>query len=199
MNPEELITLKGRDNEIELCFSRNAGIEETEAEIRRLAELHGEFFKPAEVCISYSGTEFDYFDEVRLEKTVRGLFGKKARFCRRKTLTKEEIHHSLDRDEKICRIIKKSLRSGECVQSRGDIIIYGDVNPGAVVKAAGNITVIGALRGIAQVSGRGNVFAVHMQPTQIRIGNVFSYSKKGENVGAAVARAEKGEIILHCL
>lgn len=78
-------------------------------------------------------------------------------------------------------------------------MIYGDVNPGATVEAAGNITVIGALRGTAQINGRGYVFAMRMEPTQIRIGNVYSYSKKGESVGAAVAAAEKGEIILQCL
>ena len=195
----DLITVKGRENGVELCFSRTAPLEEAEAELKRMVQEHEEFFKRAEVCVSYSGMEFSYFDEVKFEKTVKSLFGKHCDFKRQKFLTKNQLFHSLDKDERICRIVRKSLRSGERVRSRGDIVIYGDVNPGATVEAAGNITVIGALRGTAQINGRGYVFAMRMEPTQIRIGNVYSYSKKGESVGAAVAAAEKGEIILQCL
>lgn len=194
-----LITVKSRENGVELCFSRTAAFEEAEAEIKRMAQENGEFFKRAEICVSYSGTEFSYFDEVRFERTVKSLFGAKCDFKRQQFLTRNQLYHSLDKDERICKIVRKSLRSGENVRSRGDVIIYGDVNPGATVEAAGNITVIGALRGTAQINGRGRVFALNMEPTQIRIGNVYSYSKKGENVGAAVAMAQKGEIILQCL
>ncbi len=195
----DLITVKGRENGVELCFSRTAQIEEAEAEIKRMVQENGEFFKRAEVCVSYSGTEFSYFDEVKFEKIIKSLFGKRCDFKRQKFLTRNQLFHSLEKDERICKIVRKSLRSGESVNSRGDVIIYGDVNPGATVEATGNITVIGALRGTAQINGRGRVFAVMMEPTQIRIGNVYSYSKKGENVGTAVAIAEKGEIILQCL
>ena len=52
---------------------------------------------------------------------------------------------------------------------------------------------------IANAVGEGKVYATYMSPSQIKIGKVCSYNKTDENVGAAVALAENGEIILDCL
>lgn len=93
----DLITVKGRENGVELCFSRTAPLEEAEAELKRMVQEHEEFFKRAEVCVSYSGMEFSYFDEVKFEKTVKSLFGKHCDFKRQKFLTKNQLFHSLAR------------------------------------------------------------------------------------------------------
>ena len=49
-------------------------------------------------------------------------------------LSKRQIEYSLLPEEKICTVVNKSLRSGDVVESRGDVLVYGDVNPGATVK-----------------------------------------------------------------
>ena len=127
----------------------------------------------------------DISDKIVLEKKNR--------------LSLEQISYSLEKDERIVRIINRALRSGEVIESRGDLIVYGDVNPGALLRAQGNITIIGAMRGAAHIIGDGKVYATYMKPSQIKIGNVCSYNKDSENVGSAVALAENGEIILECL
>ena len=83
-------------------------------------------------------------------------------------------------DDPDARIIYTTLRSGQKVESEHSIVIFGDVNSGAEVIAGGDIVVLGTLRGVAHAgaydeTGGGRVIlALHMQPTQLRIGMVIS-------------------------
>ena len=193
-----LITLKGREKGIELCFSKQMNLNETENELTTIIEKNSEFFNGADE-VFYSGTFFDFFEEVKFCELLKSFFGKHINFHKQQRLTTKEIKYSLNENEAICKNVYRSLRSGETVKSRGDIVIYGDVNPGAVVSSNGNITVIGALRGIAQTRKNGKIYATLMNPTQLRIGNVYSYCKKNKNVGPSIATEENGEIILRTL
>ncbi len=73
-----------------------------------------------------------------------------------------------------------TLRSGQELNVDSGIVIIGDVNPGAKVTAQGNIIVIGSLKGYAHAGCGGVddacVFALNMQPTQIRISRVIARS-----------------------
>ena len=71
-------------------------------------------------------------------------------------------------------LIRKTVRSGQAVQHHGNIVIIGDVNPGAEVKAGGDIVIVGALRGIAHAGRKAgldavSITAIKFQPTQVRI------------------------------
>lgn len=74
-------------------------------------------------------------------------------------------------------VIPRTLRSGQEVRHQGDVIVLGDVNPGAVVIATGHIVVMGALRGVAHAGCAGNqaaiVAATKLRPTQLRIAQVI--------------------------
>lgn len=71
------------------------------------------------------------------------------------------------------KFIQGTVRSGQKINSIGNIIVLGDVNPGAELVAGGNIVVMGSFRGIAHAGFRGNaeafVAALALQPTQLRI------------------------------
>lgn len=190
-----MVNIKGRGNKIELCFEKDDCVKTAVSQL----EEKSSFLKDADMQISYSGTDLSYNDEMYFEKELKRLFGENITLEKKRRLSKAQIEYSLGSDEKIIRVVNKSLRSGEVAESRGDLIVYGDVNPGALVKAHGNITVIGVLRGSAHIVGEGRVYAAYMQPAQIKIGKVCSYNKNTENVGSAVALAENGEIILQCL
>lgn len=190
-----MLNIKGRGNKIELCFEENTLLEDAVSQL----EEKSSFLKNSDSLISYNGINLSYNDEMYFEKELKKLFGKNITLEKKRRLSKAQIEYSLDFGEGIVRVVNKSLRSGEVVQSRGDLIVYGDVNPGALLKACGNITVIGALRGSAHITGVGRVYATYMQPSQIKIGKVCSYNKNTENVGSAIALAENGEIILQCL
>lgn len=74
--------------------------------------------------------------------------------------------------------IRKTIRSGQSISSDGNIVIVGDVNPGAEIIAKGDVTVWGILAGIVHAGSDGNSFAriraLKLNPVQIRIGEVFA-------------------------
>lgn len=193
------LLVKGHDKGIELCFDESTDLNSAIAQMQDYAKEKNEFFGETDINISYSGLSLSYNEELRFAKAIRKIFGSTIVFIKKHRLSNEQIEYSLDDGETLCLVINKSLRSGEKVSSRGDVLIYGDVNPGAIVSARGNITVIGALRGEAHITKCGRVYATQMQPTQVRIGKIISYNKRTENVGTAVALAQNGEIILQCL
>ena len=71
-------------------------------------------------------------------------------------------------------IIRNTCRSGEVIRFSGDVVIYGDVNPGAEIVADGDIIVIGALRGMAHAGAGGNlkatIFALNLEAHRLQIG-----------------------------
>lgn len=82
--------------------------------------------------------------------------------------------------------IKKTIRSGQSISSDGNLLIIGDVNPGAEIIAKGDITVWGILAGIAHAGSNGNNYAkiraLKLNPVQIRIGEVFARRPDTVNV-----------------
>ncbi len=193
----ELLTIKGHADNVELLFTKDVSLEEAKDALLHLPEKS--FYTNSDMRVSYSGVSFSYDEEMQFEKCVKTFFGKNAVLIKKHRLSARQIRYSLSEGENICKVVDKSLRSGDEVIFNGDVIIYGDVNPGAYVCAEGNITVIGALRGCAKVKKNCRVYATYMSPSQIRIGKLCSYNKKAQNVGPAVAVAKNGEIILQCL
>ena len=66
-----------------------------------------------------------------------------------------------------------TLRGGQSLHNVGNIVVVGDVNPGAELVATGDIVIFGALRGVAHAGAQGEtsarVYAVDLAATQLRI------------------------------
>ncbi|MCY0885704.1 MAG: septum site-determining protein MinC [Firmicutes bacterium] len=71
-------------------------------------------------------------------------------------------------------LVRRTLRSGQKVRYVGNVVVLGDVNPGAEITAEGDIVVMGWLRGVVHAGANGDiratVAAFRLTPTQIRIG-----------------------------
>lgn len=82
-------------------------------------------------------------------------------------------------------MIRKTLRSGRTVHSRGHVVVVGDVNPGAQVIATGDIVIWGRLRGMVHAGAEGDensiVCALDMNPNQLRIAGLIVTSPKEKN------------------
>ncbi|MBL8091184.1 MAG: septum site-determining protein MinC [Anaerolineales bacterium] len=74
--------------------------------------------------------------------------------------------------------IYKTIRSGTRIEYPGNVVIVGDVNPGAEVIAEGNVVVWGRVRGVihAGVKGNRNAFicALDLSANQLRIADEVS-------------------------
>ena len=108
--------------------------------------------------------------------------------------------------------IHRTLRSGQSITSDGNIVIIGDVNPGAEVIAKGDITLLGILAGIAKAGSDGNthskIRALKLNAIQIRIGNVFArrpdtvntpYIHRTDSYIPEEARVNKNHIMIYKL
>jgi len=73
-----------------------------------------------------------------------------------------------------------TLRGGQALHNLGNLVVIGDVNPGAELVASGDIVVFGALRGVAHAGAQGDrgarVIALELAPTQLRIATVIATS-----------------------
>lgn len=100
--------------------------------------------------------------------------------------------------------VKQTLRSGQTVSHKGDLVIVGAVNPGAEIMAEGDITVWGSLRGIAHAGIGGNteaeIRALNLQPIQIRIAHAIARAPDRPRItyangtGPEIARIVEGKI-----
>ncbi len=93
----------------------------------------------------------------------------------------ESVQKSEDKNRSMDTIlINRTIRSGQRVKYPANIVIIGDVNPGAEVIAGEDILVVGKLRGLVHAGAAGlndsQIIALKLQPTQLRIGNVISRS-----------------------
>ena len=90
---------------------------------------------------------------------------------------------------------KGTVRSGEYLDSPGDLLILGDVNPGAKVTAEGNIIIWGRLQGIAHAGSKGNsqatISALYLRPVQLRIAKKVA---RGPNEKPQIGIAEQARI-----
>jgi len=95
-----------------------------------------------------------------------------------------------------------TVRSGEYLDSPGDLLILGDVNPGAKVSAEGNIIIWGRLLGIAHAGRNGNsqatISALQLRPVQLRIDKKIARGPKEKpQLGIAEqASIDSGEIVI---
>ncbi|KGG13031.1 MULTISPECIES: septum site-determining protein MinC [Prochlorococcus] len=95
-----------------------------------------------------------------------------------------------------------TLRSGENIDSDGDLLILGDINPGAVISAGGDVMVWGRLLGIAHAGKYGNdrakITALQLRPVQLRISNKIARGpkEKPEQGLAEEAIIEDGVIVI---
>ena len=123
----------------------------------------------------------------------------------------EEVRKHRKETEKLPTLyVQRTLRSGQSLKSDGNIVIIGDVNPGAEIIAKGDITVWGVLGGIAHAGSEGcnfaRVRALKLNAIQLRIGEIFArrpdtvnvpYVQKSDSFTPEEARVVKKHIVIY--
>ena len=87
----------------------------------------------------------------------------------------QESHHHAS-----LKVVYTSMRSGQRVDTAGDVLVWGHLNPGAEIKAGGSVLVAGRLLGVVHAGGFGRddvfVWAGSFETPQVRIGNKLCYA-----------------------
>jgi len=97
------------------------------------------------------------------------------------------------------KLVKKTLRSGDKITSTGDLVIMGDVNPGAEVEAGGDVFVLGSLRGFVRAGigkSEGEVRALFFQAPRIEICGKEMAFERNESFINFRAKVKNGKIKL---
>ncbi|PZC46865.1 MAG: Septum formation inhibitor MinC [Chloroflexi bacterium] len=102
-------------------------------------------------------------------------------------------------------LVKGTCRSGTMIHNVGNVVILGDVNPGAEITATGDIIVLGRLGGLAHAGVGGDedvvVLANNIEATQVRIAShimmdVPSGRGSGSGRNPNIALVKGGTIVL---
>ncbi len=98
--------------------------------------------------------------------------------------------------------LRRTVRSGQAVHHRSNVVVLGDVNPGAEIIAGGDIIVWGALRGLVHAGYPDNelalVCSLHLAPVQLRIAHLLSRPPEGSDIQPRpeVAAIKQGQIVV---
>jgi septum site-determining protein MinC len=101
------------------------------------------------------------------------------------------------------RLERRTVRSGEKIACEGNLIILGDVNPGAEIIAGYNIFVWGSLRGSAYAGVPDHeeavIAALHLAPIQLRIAGYIARAPEARPTVAGMpelARIDQQAIVV---
>ncbi|GCE10155.1 septum site-determining protein MinC [Tengunoibacter tsumagoiensis] len=98
--------------------------------------------------------------------------------------------------------LRRTIRSGQAIHHASNIVVLGDVNPGAEIVAGGDIIVWGVLRGMVHAGYPDNdqavVCSLQLAPVQLRIAHLLSRPPEGfeAQLRAEVAAIRHGQIIV---
>lgn len=91
----------------------------------------------------------------------------------------EEARHVLETiPDDTALFVPKTIRSGTRIEYPGNVVVYGDVNPGAEIIADGNVIVWGRVRGVIHAGAKGDrsafICALDLSANQLRIADESS-------------------------
>lgn len=225
--PPSAVEIKGFGKDVNIIFSEDAAFSDVEKELIRWLENSERFFSGVEVILDMGDRVVKVEECEILKKILIDNFGivvsavrsgsdetqeaaKKAGWKvepqKPKQEPKEEITIDSTERKNDTYLFRGTLRSGQSIWHRGNIVIIGDVNPGAEVVATGHVVIMGVLRGVAHAGVEGDVtaeiIALNLNPIQLRIAEYIGRSpdlKLKKDNTPEVALVEDGNIIIHKL
>ncbi len=98
-----------------------------------------------------------------------------------------ESHSQTKKHIPALKIVYGSMRSGHIVDTDGDVLVWGHLNPGAEIVAGGSIIVAGRLLGVVHAGGYGRtdvfVWAGSFETQQVRIANKLCFADPKSTTG----------------
>jgi septum site-determining protein MinC len=102
-------------------------------------------------------------------------------------------------------LVRSNCRSGRVLKHPGDVVIFGDVNPGGKVIADGDVVVLGAVRGMVHAGAKdtedsdASIIAFQLGSARLLIGthlyqHATGKNKNGEVPLPVIARVRRGGV-----
>lgn len=137
-----------------------------------------QFYKGATLIIT---TDLTYINERQMSKLKDVLFDEiLIKDCIFEEKEEKQSNVFSGVYEGRTKFIRKPVRSGQCLNYAGNLIIIGDVNNGGEVRAHGNVIVLGDLKGKVFAGDNGNenaiIAAYSLEPELISIAGKITIS-----------------------
>lgn len=190
---ENIISFKATANGLILIMREEDDFDSIYEHVARKLESSGRFFKGASLTVKYRGKKLNPDEEQKIIELISEKADAEIQSFEEDLSTPEpeatesdksrekpklRLVHFKGLEEGMTRFYRGTVRSGQLVSFEGNLVVIGDVNPGAEVIATGNVVVMGSLRGMVHAGADGNkeaiVAALSLQPTQLRIADVIT-------------------------
>lgn len=186
-----ILSVLGRNRHVEFTLDDQVAFIQLELELRRYLTETKERFRGGKIALNLGNRllaiqEIEHLKTLLKEEFDLSLVGL---WCGQNLLTAllEErpdlnvaFKQPVETDKKTGSIDQETLlirgtcRSGTTIYNSGNVVVIGDVNPGAEITARGDILVFGRLKGIAHAGldrdDNATVIALSLEADQIRIG-----------------------------
>jgi len=207
------VIIKGSSSGITVILDKDMPFEELLKQVAVKFKESANFFKNARLALAFEGRRLYGDEEAQILDVITDNSSIEIACVIDTDKEREEFFRQMIKEEEehmaasVGQFYKGTLRSGQLLESEGNITILGDVNPGAKIIAKGNIIVLGALKGTAYAGSAGNdkafVVALQMHPMQIRIGDYLARSSdkpsKAKIQEPKIAFVDDGKVYLEDL
>ncbi len=171
------IIFKGYKDRLTVWFDNEQNFEQVKNDFSSKLKISQKFFEGAKkTSIEFKGrplTDNQKFDLLNIFSSETGIDISLVNDAPQEKKSKQEKNSDM---ESIFQ--KNSLRSGQFIHYKGNVILIGDVNPGAEIIAGGNIIVMGTIKGLVHAGCYGDknciIAALGMLPVQLRIANIIT-------------------------
>ncbi|WFD11454.1 septum site-determining protein MinC [Tepidibacter hydrothermalis] len=168
------VEFKGSKKGLVINIKNCNDFEKVKQEIVQKIECAGRFFIGAKIASINSETMTD-LQKIELKEIISSKF--QIEF-----VEEESVFDGINEGQ--TKFVKATLRSGMKIEFKGNVVVIGDVNPGAQIVAYGNVIIMGCLRGVVHAGANGNkdafVVAYDLNPMQLRIENLISIAPDEE-------------------
>lgn len=198
---ENAVVFKGTKEGLYIHIKEDMDFENIKENLSKRIKPSKRFFEGAKI-VNFKGKRLTLEEFEQLKELVESDYGMSVLgdyiqaeelFLEKEELRDGEVYEKLPYENVIqdeVLMVRATVRSGQLIEFNGNIVIIGDVNPGAQIKAAGSIVVMGTMRGVAHAGSKGNygafVAALNLLPAQIRIGDIITRSPDGLGVRSSV-------------
>lgn len=205
---ENSVVFKGTVNGLTIILKPDCSFEDIVESMKIKVSGAGKFFRGSKLAVRYKGRvlqeqEKEQLHQILIRDSGATILSFEEEVDNHVASTPATANSSTERNNQIKKYMyfkgieegqtkfhKGTLRSGQLITFDGNLVILGDVNPGAVVEATGNIVVMGLLRGVVHAGSDGNkdaiVAALGLHPTQLRIADIITRPPDEKGTGLSM-------------
>lgn len=193
MREENLVVFKGTAEGIIVLLDELADFDAVLKTFRSKLNESKAFFKGSKVSIRFKGRKLDVKEQEQLIEVLTHQEAVNISFVHQFEEEATDITQELlwikeqlaNFEGSMTHFHYGILRSGQHVEYRGNVVILGDVNPGAIVSAGGHVIVLGALKGTVHAGldcriEHPFVVCTALKPIQIGIKNIIAQAPNDE-------------------